>query len=421
MMRKFFQFIIVIMRNRPRLTFTRGGKVFFVSTVALGIAALNSGNNLLYLVLSMMLSLILSSGVLSSLNLHKIRVKRSVHRYQMADESIDIELTLNNAKKKWPSLGLNLQDAIRITCYEPHVDTPKKEIKRLYIFSIHAKQAINKSYNFILKKRGVYSIQGVRISTQFPFALFEKSIYLSINSKIYVLPPSHKINFEYYTNGLHDLLTSTDQSTKTSATAPSAHLSSISSPQSHQTSPIQTTDMEFSHIRPLQVGEGLKHIHWKASARKGEWMRYVYEDQDQQRVKLYIHPYYDSQLLTAAIMEDDSDVDVDVDVNVDEYVLEYSDTWAQWIMSYYNYALQQFQSLEIYLIDHNAVDKNIQYAQWIIHAHHNDELKFHEWLCTATLSASTETIYFDSDAVVLSSKIGASLFLPTQATIYYSS
>ena len=82
--RSFISWLRNALMHRPRLSFTRGGKIFFVVTLALGIAALNSGNNLLYLVLSMMLSLILSSGVLSSLNLHKVRVKRSVYRYQNA-------------------------------------------------------------------------------------------------------------------------------------------------------------------------------------------------------------------------------------------------------------------------------------------------------------------------------------------------
>ena len=42
------------------------GRTFLVVTVGVGLGALNTGNNLLYLVLGMMLSLIVVSGVLSS-------------------------------------------------------------------------------------------------------------------------------------------------------------------------------------------------------------------------------------------------------------------------------------------------------------------------------------------------------------------
>ena len=46
---------------------TRAGWIFFALTLGVGFAALNTGNNLTYLVLSLMLAFLVLSGVLSVL------------------------------------------------------------------------------------------------------------------------------------------------------------------------------------------------------------------------------------------------------------------------------------------------------------------------------------------------------------------
>ena len=59
---------------------TRAGWSFFVLTFGVGFAALNTGNNLLYLVLSQMLAFLVLSGILSEAALRGIRVERELPR-----------------------------------------------------------------------------------------------------------------------------------------------------------------------------------------------------------------------------------------------------------------------------------------------------------------------------------------------------
>src|SRR6185436_19935940 len=56
----------LLRRFRPprKLKFTREGKYFLGITLGVGFAAINTGNNLLYLLLGMLLSLIVLSGVM---------------------------------------------------------------------------------------------------------------------------------------------------------------------------------------------------------------------------------------------------------------------------------------------------------------------------------------------------------------------
>jgi len=56
-------------RPPRRLKLTREGKYFIGITFGVGFAAINTGNNLLYLLLGMLLSMIVVSGVLSELSL----------------------------------------------------------------------------------------------------------------------------------------------------------------------------------------------------------------------------------------------------------------------------------------------------------------------------------------------------------------
>ena len=64
------------LRPPRQLRPTRAGWSFFALTFGVGFAALNTGNNLLYLVLSLMLAFLVLSGVLSESALRGIALRR---------------------------------------------------------------------------------------------------------------------------------------------------------------------------------------------------------------------------------------------------------------------------------------------------------------------------------------------------------
>ena len=59
---------------------TRAGWCFVVIVFGVGFAALNTGNNLLYLILSFMLSFLVLSGVFSESALRGVRIRRRLPR-----------------------------------------------------------------------------------------------------------------------------------------------------------------------------------------------------------------------------------------------------------------------------------------------------------------------------------------------------
>src|SRR5207248_8376644 len=89
-------------RLRPprRLSFTREGRIIVILSVGVGFAAINTGNNLLYLLLGWLLSFIVASGILSERTLRGLRVERRPPPRVFASEPFLMEVVIKNGKPK---------------------------------------------------------------------------------------------------------------------------------------------------------------------------------------------------------------------------------------------------------------------------------------------------------------------------------
>src|SRR5690554_1151873 len=94
----------------PRqLAFTSSGKYFVLMTLAVGFGAINTGNNLLFLLLSMMLSLIIASGILSEAVLQKLEAHRIAPQRLYAGMPAPAHFRLVNPKT-WVSLSIEVSE-----------------------------------------------------------------------------------------------------------------------------------------------------------------------------------------------------------------------------------------------------------------------------------------------------------------------
>ena len=94
-------------RSRRKFRLTREGRAFLFVTIGVGFAAVNTANNLLYLVLGLLLSLLLVSGVLSDLALWKLRITRKLPARMFAGTRSLIEVAALN-DKRWLASGSRL-------------------------------------------------------------------------------------------------------------------------------------------------------------------------------------------------------------------------------------------------------------------------------------------------------------------------
>lgn len=237
-------------RLRPprRLRFTREGRTIVVLAVGVGFAALNTGNNLLYLLLGWLLSFIIASGILSEISLKKLSVIRRPPPRVYAGEPFLMEIVIDNAKPKRASFSIEVEDLLAGTPLD----------KRCYFLKIPAAKSQRTSYRHTFVRRGRYRLEGYRLATKFPFALFRKSRDVDAPLEVVVFPA------------------------RIAVPRPSPRTTSRGDSSASRVG----RRGEFFGLRERRVGDDRRDVHWRSSARTGRLLVREYEDELARRVVL---------------------------------------------------------------------------------------------------------------------------------------
>ena len=152
------------------------GKVFLLVTLGVGVAAVNTGNNLLYLALSLNLSLILLSGVLSEGTLRHVTLKARLSSEAFAGGEAFLAVTCSAEAKRFP--GISLVAILRTGENPATVRFP----------DIAPGTSVTRVVPFRPSHRGELDSIHASLSTRFPFSLFEKSVALAVPAGVIVYP-----------------------------------------------------------------------------------------------------------------------------------------------------------------------------------------------------------------------------------------
>jgi uncharacterized protein (DUF58 family) len=161
-----------------KLKFTREGKYYLGITLGVGFAAINTGNNLLYLLLGMLLSLIVVSGVMSDLSLRRLTVTRRLPVRAQVGRAHLVEIEVYNHKKRVPSYAIEVED----------LRAGQPADKRCFFLKISPSSAQVAAYRRTPARRGCDRHTGFRIATRFPFGLFEKSREVDADGELIIYP-----------------------------------------------------------------------------------------------------------------------------------------------------------------------------------------------------------------------------------------
>ncbi len=151
---------------------TRDGWWCLGAAVALGFAAMNTGNNLLYLMASLLLGLVIVSGILSEQSMRRLRLAAVVPEEIYAGRPAVLGARVTNRKRWRASYSLALEAAGR----------------RLYVDRLRAGEERLVTWEATLPRRGRRRLPGVRVTTRFPFGLFVKASRLLLQEKVVVFP-----------------------------------------------------------------------------------------------------------------------------------------------------------------------------------------------------------------------------------------
>jgi len=220
-------------RSRRKFRLTREGRAFLFVTVGVGLAAVNTANNLLYLVLGLLLSLLLVSGVLSDLALWKLRIKRNLPARLFAGRRSLIDIELLNEKRWLSTVSVEAIDEV------DGVDTEAARFVRVAAGTTEVG-----SYRFESPRRGIFELGTVRVLTRYPFGLIEKGYTIFLPDEIVVYP---RLLEHVATPALR--------------------------PMQGDAAPIHQTGRgsEFAgSVRFYREGDEARDIHWKRTASRGE-------------------------------------------------------------------------------------------------------------------------------------------------------
>ncbi len=160
----------------PRtLTVTRTGRTYLVVTLGVGLGALNTGNNLLYLVLGLLLAMVVVSGVLSERCLRDLTVRRIGSDGAFAGEPFAFRWALKRRA--------GLAFALVLT----EEDSPLSGEGRVpYLQGGGAEHVVRA--DLTAPRRGPIPLTGVRVTTTWPLGLFAKTRTFALEGTLLVYP-----------------------------------------------------------------------------------------------------------------------------------------------------------------------------------------------------------------------------------------
>jgi uncharacterized protein (DUF58 family) len=171
--------------------FTREGVFYLVIIGVIAIAALNTGNNLLFIILASLLAAILVSGVLSQAVLSQLELDFVLPDHVFAQQPMISRLTVSNLKWVFPSFSVTVsaRDADRKKRRRSLVPRPRQILDApVYVPYIPHRSSVTQHVEITFPRRGRYTQEGFRVSSKFPFGFLRKSHEVPTKQEILVLP-----------------------------------------------------------------------------------------------------------------------------------------------------------------------------------------------------------------------------------------
>jgi uncharacterized protein (DUF58 family) len=236
---------------------TRAGVIYLVAVFILVLAAVNTGNNLLFLILACLLAGILVSGVLSRMVLTGIAMKCDLPEHIFAGQPVLAEIELRNEKQIWPSFSLRVLGASKKSATEILTHP-------VFFPYIPRVSAARQKVELRFQRRGIYRQDTFGIRTRFPFGFFEKTRQVESNMEITVYPPVEPADQFYEVLPLL-----------------SGEMASHFRGRGH----------ELHSLRDYQPTDSGRLVDWKVTAKSGRLMVREFAREDERRVMLVLDPF----------------------------------------------------------------------------------------------------------------------------------
>ncbi|MBZ5728155.1 MAG: DUF58 domain-containing protein [Acidobacteriia bacterium] len=252
-MRQSWEHLRSAVLRRIRYKITRGGMLFTLAILVVGLGAIVSANNLLFLIVAAMLATLLVSGLVSRLCLAALELDFLVPEHVPAGRTVPGKLFVRNQKWLMPSFSIRVE-AIRA----PGSPTLKSG---LYFLLIAAGATLEETVEVRFPRRGAYRQNSFAFSTSFPFGFLEKSASVTLQREMIIYPPIDP------QPGFDDLLAGIAGEIET-------HYRGLGK--------------DFYRIRPYEAFESARHVDWKASAHTSSLQVREFAREQEQTVEMFL-------------------------------------------------------------------------------------------------------------------------------------
>ena len=243
---------------------TSGGGVFLVIIIVVGFAAWNTGNNLLFLVFSLLCSTLFVGWIAARTSLRDLTVSARFPDHIFAGEPAPVIVTLRNTKRLLPSFSIFVE--ARGPSGEAETkETPRRRYaKRLlaYFTYVPHHASAEQRVEQLFPKRGHVLIDGFELSTRFPFGFFRRRRRLRArNVDIIVYPKPEVISDQLHLLPMY-----------------AGRIPALRRGAGH----------DLFSMRDYQPQDDLRHIDWKATARSRRLTVREFTSEDERRVTIVL-------------------------------------------------------------------------------------------------------------------------------------
>jgi uncharacterized protein (DUF58 family) len=279
------------LREKFHYEVTKAGVIYVLVTLVIGIAALNTGNNLLYIVVAAMLAAILVSGLVSALVLRGLQLDVRLPEHVFAGRAVMGKIALRNARRVLPSFSIRVVPARKekkirkqwrweqTTFVFPLNRTPENQWLRLrdwqvrrvevaptppgifegmvYFPYLPPKAELAADLELLFDRRGRYCESSFGVATCFPFAFLTKTRHVALQREILVYPP---------------------------VDAPDELFEILPLVRGEWESFVRGRGSDLYRIREYMPEDSARHVDWKATAKSGSLKVREFSREDERRL-----------------------------------------------------------------------------------------------------------------------------------------
>jgi uncharacterized protein (DUF58 family) len=284
---------VVVARLRDAVDYdvTRAGIIYVLATLLIGIAALNTGNNLLYIIVAAMLAAVLVSGVASALVLRDLELDVRLPEHVFAGKPVLGRFLLHNPRCWLPSFSIHVVPSKRKPAkkwlIEPAtfgfplkrppeqqwVRLPDRRVRRIvndgsapgifqgfaYFPYLAPKAELSADLELRFQRRGRYAEDSFGLSTRFPFAFLTKTRRVPLARTVLVYPAVEP------TDQFLDILPMITGEFETF---------------------VRGRGYDLYRIREHMPEDSARHVDWKATAKSGSLKVREFSREDERKLRL---------------------------------------------------------------------------------------------------------------------------------------